>query len=172
MTARKTWIGIFAGICAVLGFAIYWSWNQAQLVSPSEQDEKLLTNSEDCLFNARNAGTTDLAKTELAKGIALLQQSNYSATSFEFRDLNANLIYLQAQPDNTVLPLGIKNAIEKDSNTIISSIAANDFSPRVVLWSSIVGVLIFAEIVSLVAAGKLIFECVQEEGSFTDLEDS
>ncbi len=171
MTARKTWIGIFAGICVVLGFAIVGSFNQALLLVPSKQDEKLLTDSEMFLGNADNAGTTGLAKIELAKGIALLQQSNYSASSFEFRDLKANLIYLKAQPDNTLLPLGIKYAIEKDLDAIVDSVKVNQDSPQVNLWILIIGVLILGEAWSLAETGKLIFEDVQRKGSFTDLEN-
>ncbi len=69
------------------------------------------------LGKAANAGTTEVAKEEVAKAVNWLLE-NYSAKSFEYRNLKANLEYLEQQPKHSLLTSTSKELINQSSNAL------------------------------------------------------
>lgn len=69
------------------------------------------------LDRAANAGTTKVAKEEVAKAVNWLLK-NYSAKSFEYRNLKANLEYLEQQPKHSLLSYASKELINQSNNAL------------------------------------------------------
>ena len=69
------------------------------------------------LERASQAGTTGVAKEELAKAVNWLE-SNSSTQDFEYRDLRANLDYLDGQPEDLAMPVSITGSISSNLENI------------------------------------------------------
>lgn len=69
------------------------------------------------LERAGNGGTTGVAEEELAKAVKWLK-ANYSNQTFEYKDLQGNLNYLKKQPNDSLVPVVIKESIKQNTNTI------------------------------------------------------
>ncbi len=69
------------------------------------------------LERASKAGTTGVAKEELAKGVNWLESKSITQ-SFEYKDLKANLDYLEQQPRNLAMPITITDSISSNLGNI------------------------------------------------------
>ena len=106
---------LLAGVTLLFGYQLY------QNIPPAIRAEKdydnYKTECEIFLNRASKAGTTGVASAELARGVDWLN-SHYSNQSFEYRDLKANLDYLQKQPGNLVMPVTITDSISSNLENI------------------------------------------------------
>lgn len=110
-------IAICAGvICPIfLGYKLYQT--VPAYIDASRSYEQYAQRCEIFLERAGRSGTTGIAQRELNKAVSWLKVHN-SNQSFELNNLQANLNYLQKQPDDSLLPAVIKESINESALVI------------------------------------------------------
>lgn len=98
-----------------MGYGLYQSVPAA--INAYNSYDKYTQECKIFLERAGSAGTTGVAEEELAKAVNWLKV-NYSTQSFEYKDLQANLNYLQKQPEDSVLSVVIRDSIKQNTNVI------------------------------------------------------
>ncbi len=140
---------VVAGAALLVGHQLY------QKIPPAIRADKnydnYQNNCEIFIERASKAGTTGIARIELARGVNWLE-ANYSVESFEYRDLKENLDYLKKQPENTIMPGAITGSISSD----IEKIKENQLKLQISFWEDLYGgifrvVLISSIILILIA---------------------
>lgn len=108
-------------ICAVIicpivsGYKLYQT--VPAYVDAAKSYEQYTQGGEVFLARAGSSGTTGIAQRELDKAVSWLESSN-SNQSFEFDNLQANLNYLRKQPNDSLMPVVIKESINESANLI------------------------------------------------------
>lgn len=100
-----------------LGYVLYQ--NVSVAIDAQNKYDKYSQGAKVFLERAGSTGTIGVAEKELVKAIDWLE-ANYSTESFEYRDLQTNLNYLQKQPEDSLLPIAIRDSIKQNANTIKS----------------------------------------------------
>lgn len=107
--------GLTVASVALLGLGMYES--VTMVVRGESGYENYTVNCQVFLGRAGSAGTIGIAQGELARALRWLEV-NYPQSSFEYRDLKANLVYLQNQQPSSVVPASIKDSIRKNAELI------------------------------------------------------
>lgn len=117
-SSKKT-ASILLGIAGTIfiGYVLYQNISVA--IAAQNNYDKYSQEGKVFLERAGSAGTIGVVEKELVKAVNWLE-INYSTESFEYRDLQVNLKYLQKQPDDLVIPYAIKDSIKQNTNAIKS----------------------------------------------------
>lgn len=103
-------------VCPIfLGYELYQA--VPAYMDASRSYEQYTQGGEIFLERAGSSGTTGIAQGELNKAVSWLESSN-SNQSFEFENLQANLNYLKKQPDDSLVPVVIKESINESAFVI------------------------------------------------------
>ena len=106
---------LLVGVTLLFGYKLY-----QDLPSAIRADQNYDIYKKGCeifLERASKAGTTKVASVELTKGVDWLE-SNSLTQKFEYKDLKANLDYLNGQPGNIAMPVTISNSISSNFENI------------------------------------------------------
>lgn len=99
----------------IVGYQLYQ--NIPLVISADENYNIYKKECEIFLERASKAGTTGVASVELARGVNWLESKSLTQ-SFEYKDLKANLDYLQKQPGNLAMPVTITGSISSNLENI------------------------------------------------------
>ena len=103
------------GVTFLIGYQLH------QNIPPAIRADKDYNNykikCEIPLERASKAGTTGVAKEQLAKGVNWLESKSITQ-SFEYKDLKANLDYLEQQAGNLAMPVTITGSINSNLGNI------------------------------------------------------
>ena len=103
------------GATFLIGYHLYQNIPPAILANKNYNMYKL--KCEVSLKRASNAGTTGVATEELAKAVNWLESKSLTQ-SFEYKDLKANLDYLEQQSGNLAMPITITGSISSNFGNI------------------------------------------------------
>ena len=87
------------------------------IINDGEKYNKFNQGCKIFLEKAGYAGNIGVAREELQVAVTWLK-TNYSTQAFEYKDLKANLDYLKKQPQDSFVPMAIKDSIKQNSTFI------------------------------------------------------
>lgn len=112
-------VAIVIGIASTITLGYGLKQNIPIAISAVEKYNQYSQKGSVFLNRAGTAGTTGIARPELVRAVSFLE-TNRLTQSFEYKDLKANLNYLESQPDNSLMPAVVKDSINKNAVTIES----------------------------------------------------
>ncbi len=113
--SKFAWCIIPVGTALLIGYQLYQ--NIPLAISADKNYNVYEKGCEIFLERASLAGTTGVARVELAKGVNWLESKSL-VQDFEYKDLKANLDYLQEQPGNLAMPVTITKSISSNFEKI------------------------------------------------------
>lgn len=117
---QKVVLGTIISVSCV-GFVV-WGYEFHQRVHQLKQVQTkyndYISNCQVYLQNSTNAGTTSLAREELAKALPWLKNNSEDGFAFEYQAVKVNVEYLNTLPPHDLVPLSINSSTEKNSLVI------------------------------------------------------